>query len=74
MTDQMSTELPESLEKGEAVDARGAEDCKMKLLPSSAIRMIASSQVISSVYSVIKELIENALDADATNIDIKLVG
>ena len=46
----------------------------MNLLPSSTIRLIASSQVITSVSSVVKELIENSLDAGASSIEIKLVG
>ena len=45
----------------------------MNLLPSSTIRLIASSQVITSVSSVVKELIENSLDAGASSIEIKLV-
>ncbi|KAM4697813.1 PMS1 protein homolog 1 [Rhinophrynus dorsalis] len=44
----------------------------MHHLPSSTIRLLSSSQVITSVVSVVKELVENALDANATNIDIKL--
>ena len=42
-------------------------------LPQSTVRLIGSSQVITSVTSVVKELIENSLDAGATSIDIKLV-
>lgn len=45
----------------------------MNLLPSSTVRLIASSQVITSVSSVVKELIENSLDAGASSIEIKLV-
>ncbi|NXG75430.1 PMS1 protein, partial [Baryphthengus martii] len=44
----------------------------MKQLSAETIRLLSSSQVITSVVSVIKELIENSLDASATNIDIKL--
>ncbi len=47
-------------------------DCMTKL-PQSAVRLIASTQVITSVFSVVKELLENSLDAGANNIDIKLV-
>ena len=42
-------------------------------LPQSTVRLIGSSQVITSVASVVKELIENSLDAGATSIDVKLV-
>ncbi len=45
----------------------------LKQLPQSTQRLIGSSQVITSVASVIKELVENSLDAGATNVDIKLV-
>ncbi|XP_074650598.1 PMS1 protein homolog 1-like [Tubulanus polymorphus] len=48
------------------------EASAMKQLPASTVRLITSTQVITSVYSVIKELIENSLDAGATNIEIKL--
>ncbi|XP_063255978.1 PMS1 protein homolog 1 isoform X2 [Prinia subflava] len=44
----------------------------MKQLPGETIRLLSSSQVITSVVSVVKELVENSLDADATGIDIKL--
>ncbi|XP_010020253.1 PREDICTED: PMS1 protein homolog 1 isoform X3 [Nestor notabilis] len=44
----------------------------MKQLSAETVRLLSSSQVITSVVSVVKELIENSLDADATNIDIKL--
>lgn len=45
----------------------------LKVLSSDTIRLIGSTQVITSVSSVVKELIENSLDAGATSIDIKLV-
>ncbi|XP_039285270.1 PMS1 protein homolog 1 [Nilaparvata lugens] len=41
-------------------------------LPKSTIRLLASSQVITSVTSVVKELMENSLDAGAVSIDIRL--
>ncbi|NXJ79457.1 PMS1 protein, partial [Trogon melanurus] len=44
----------------------------MKQLPAETIRLLSSSQVITSVVSVVKELLENSLDAGATNVDIKL--
>ncbi|NXF38367.1 PMS1 protein, partial [Nyctibius bracteatus] len=44
----------------------------MKQLSAETVRLLSSSQVITSVVSVVKELIENSLDASATIIDIKL--
>ncbi|XP_011630022.1 PMS1 protein homolog 1-like isoform X1 [Pogonomyrmex barbatus] len=36
------------------------------------VKLITTTQVITSVYAVVKELIENAIDADADNIEINL--
>nr|XP_020658517.1 PMS1 protein homolog 1 isoform X2 [Pogona vitticeps] len=44
----------------------------MKELPPDTVRLLSSSQVITSVVSVVKELVENSLDANATTVDIKL--
>ncbi|XP_053129047.1 PMS1 protein homolog 1 isoform X2 [Hemicordylus capensis] len=44
----------------------------MKQLPAETVRILSSSQVITSVVSVVKELIENSLDANATSADVKL--
>lgn len=45
----------------------------MKQLPAATVRLLSSSQTITSVVSVVKELIENSLDAGATSLDVKLV-
>lgn len=45
----------------------------MKQLPPDTVRLLSSSQVITSVVNVVKELMENSLDAGASSIDIKLV-
>ena len=42
-------------------------------LPPGTVRLIGSAQVITSVSSAVKELVENALDADAKSVDVKLV-
>lgn len=45
----------------------------MKQLPPDTVRLLSSSQVITSVLNVVKELLENSLDAGATSVDVKLV-
>ncbi|XP_058804620.1 DNA mismatch repair protein MutL-like isoform X2 [Phymastichus coffea] len=45
----------------------------IKPLSRETIKLINSTQVISSIYSAIKELVENALDAQAQNIEVNLV-
>lgn len=45
----------------------------MLQLNSDTIRLLSCSQVISSIHTVVKELVENALDAKATAIIIRLV-
>lgn len=45
----------------------------MKQLPPDTVRLLSSSQVITSSVNVVKELIENSLDAGASSIDVKLV-
>ena len=39
-------------------------------LPADTARRLHSSQVITSVWSAVKELVENSLDAGATNIEV----
>lgn len=45
----------------------------MKQLPRDTVRLLSSSQVITSVVNVVKELMENSLDAGASSVDVKLV-
>ncbi|KAI1884872.1 hypothetical protein AGOR_G00214340 [Albula goreensis] len=49
--------------------SKGAE---MKHLSAETIRLLSSSQVITSVANVVKELVENSLDAGASSVDVKL--
>lgn len=44
----------------------------MNRLDKETVKLISSGQVVTSVSNVVKELIENALDAEASNIEIRL--
>ena len=45
----------------------------MKRLPADTVRLLSSSQIITCVVNVVKELLENSLDAGASCIELKLV-
>ena len=39
-------------------------------LPRETVSLLKSSQVVTSVWSAVKELIENSLDAGASNVEV----
>lgn len=45
----------------------------IKPLDKNTVKKLTTSQVITSVFGVVKELVENSLDAGANNIEVYLV-
>lgn len=50
----------------------GTRRCKVKSLPEPLIRHLGASQTITSPVSLVKELIDNAIDARASSIVVEV--
>jgi DNA mismatch repair protein PMS1 len=42
-------------------------------LPPSTVKLITATQIATSVCNIVKELVENSLDASSTVVRVKLV-
>ncbi|KAI4470714.1 dna mismatch repair protein mlh pms mutl [Holotrichia oblita] len=56
----------------EATELKYEQQCLIKPINRHTIHKICSGQVVLSLAVAIKELVENAIDAGATNIEVKL--
>ena len=58
-------------ERGNSSKAKMSDDVSLNFLPKSTSGLLSSGQIITSVYTVVKELVENSLDAGADIIEVR---
>jgi len=71
---QDQEERKEDKEEQQPSQSQLPETSEIKRLDDNTIRRITAEQAISDLSSIVKELVDNALDAESTTIKIRLFG